>query len=159
LNDYLPVRFSLRSEYALRALIRLGDSYDGEVVSIQEIAEQQGIPKRFLEQILNELRAGDFVESKRGIAGGYRLARPPEEVTLAQVLRHVEGTLAPVAQWSEKPVKLNPQAAGAQQAIRAVMKNVREAVVTVLEHVSLAELCAQARRLQGNPVSGPEYFI
>src|SRR2546426_7767609 len=88
------MKLSLRGEYALRALVVLGLNYHKPVVRIQTISEQQNIPKRFLEQILNELRSAGVVESKRGVAGGDRLALPPAKVTPAQVIRHVGGDLA-----------------------------------------------------------------
>src|SRR3989440_12705533 len=91
------MKLSLRGEYALRALLVLGLNYDDRVVPISAISEQQNIPKRFLEQILNDLKSAGLVESKRGIAGGYRLARPPQRIALATVVRHLEGALAPVS--------------------------------------------------------------
>ena len=75
------MKLSVRGEYALRALIVLGLNYGKPVVPIQTISKQQNIPKRFLEQILNDLRSAGVPESKRGIKGGYRLARPPEKIT------------------------------------------------------------------------------
>src|SRR3989454_10667230 len=89
------MKLSLRGEYALRALLVLGLNYKQSVVRIQTISEQQNIPKRFLEQILNDLKSAGVLESKRGVAGGYRLALPPDKGTLAQGIRHVEGALAP----------------------------------------------------------------
>src|SRR5438034_9351028 len=91
------MKLSLRGEYALRALIVLGLNYNQPVVRAQTIAKQQNIPKRFLEQILNDLKSGGIVESRRGVNGGYRLARPPEQINLASVVRHIEGALAPVS--------------------------------------------------------------
>src|SRR2546427_10723728 len=91
------MKLSLGREYALRALLILGLNYDQPVVRIQTISEQQNIPKRFLEQILHDLKSAGVVQSKRGVAGGYRLARRPEEITLASVGRHLEGALAPVS--------------------------------------------------------------
>ena len=88
------MKLSLRGEYSLRALVVLGFNYGQEVVPIQTISRDQNIPKRFLKQILNDLKSGGFVESRRGVAGGYRLAMPPEKVNLA-VIRHVEGALDP----------------------------------------------------------------
>jgi Rrf2 family protein len=78
------MKLSLRGEYALRALLVLGLNYDREVVRIQTISQQQNVPKRFLEQILNDLKSAGIVQSRRGVAGGYRLARPPEEITLKE---------------------------------------------------------------------------
>ena len=72
---FLSMKLSLRGEYALRALIVLGLNHDQSVVRIQTISDQQNIPKRFLEQILNDLKSAGIVESKRGITGGYRLAK------------------------------------------------------------------------------------
>ncbi len=141
------MKLSLRGEYALRALIALGESYEGDVVSMQTVSEQQEISKRFLEQIFNDLRSGGFVESKRGIAGGYRLSRPMEEITVAEVIRHIDGELRPLSGGSKKP-KPNTQAAGAQMAIRAVMRDVRDAVVRVLSQVTIADLHERARTQQ-----------
>lgn len=87
------MKLSLRGEYALRALLVLGLNHGDHVVKIQAISDQQNIPKRFLEQILNDLRSAGVVESKRGVAGGYRLSKPPEEITLAFVIRHFEARL------------------------------------------------------------------
>jgi Rrf2 family cysteine metabolism transcriptional repressor len=96
------MKLSLRGEYALRALLVLGLNYGQPVVRIQTISADQNIPKRFLEQILNDLKSAGIVRSKRGVAGGYRLARRPEEITLAAVVRHLEGALAPVSCVSER---------------------------------------------------------
>jgi Rrf2 family protein len=141
------MKLSLRGEYALRALVALGESYDRDVVSMQRVSGQQEIPKRFLEQVFNDLRAGGFVESKRGIAGGYRLARPMEEITLAEVIRHIDGTLRTTSAAARKP-RLNTQAGGAQLAIRGVMRDVRDAVVQVLSKVTIADLFERAQMLQ-----------
>src|SRR5258708_21648010 len=83
------MKLSLRGEYALRALIVLGLNYGRDVVRIHVISAQQNIPKRFLEQILNDLKSARVVESRRGVAGGYRLSRPPGKITLAEVNRRI----------------------------------------------------------------------
>src|SRR5688572_15070722 len=95
------MKLSLRGEYALRALIVLGLNEGREVVRIQTISQEQNIPKRFLEQILNDLKSAGILESKRGLAGGYRLKLAPEKITLARVIRLIEGPLAPVSCVSE----------------------------------------------------------
>src|SRR5437870_7604378 len=144
------MKLSVRGEYALRALLVLGRDYleDDSVVRIQAISEQQNIPKRFLEQILNDLKSAGLVESKRGVAGGYRLRRPPQRITLAEIIRHLEGPLAPVSCVSERFYEKCscPDEAGC--AIRSVMKEVRDAVVNILEKLSVADLCARSRQLQ-----------
>src|SRR5258708_21992816 len=96
------MKLSLRGEYALRALLVLGLNYSKDVIRIHTISEQQNIPKRFLEQILNDLKSAGLVKSKRGVSGGYRLARRPEGVTPAQVVRPIGRAPAPGGCGSEK---------------------------------------------------------
>jgi Rrf2 family protein len=153
------MKLSLRGEYALRAMLVLGLNYEQPVVRIQAISDQQSIPKRFLEQILNDLKSGGFVQSKRGVAGGYRLARSPEQITLASIVRHVEGALAPVSCVSERFYEKCSCPDESRCAIRSVMKEVREAIVSIVERVTVAELCQRARRLQGELLSPLDFVI
>src|SRR6266404_291240 len=142
------MKLSLRGEYALRALVVLGTHYPKPVLSIQVISAQQNIPKRFLEQILNDLKSAGVVESKRGIAGGYRLALPPEDISLATVIRHIEGALAPVSCVSGRFYEKCSCPNEARCAIRSVMKEVRDAVVKIVERLTVADLCARSRQLE-----------
>jgi len=153
------MKLSLRGEYALRAMLVLGLNYERPVVRIQVISDQQNIPKRFLEQILNDLKSAGFVQSKRGVAGGYRLARKPEQITLAEVVRHVEGALAPVSCVSERFYEKCSCPDESRCAIRSVMKEVRDAIVKILEGVTIAELCLRARRLEATPPSALDFVI
>ncbi len=153
------MRLSLRGEYALRALLVLGLRYDEPLVRIQAISDQENIPKRFLEQILNDLKSAGFVESRRGVAGGYRLAKPPEEITLAAVVRHIEGALAPVSCVSEQFYEKCSCPDETRCAIRSAMKEVRDAVVRVAERITVAELCQRARDLQQSPLNPLDYVI
>ena len=155
------MKLSTRGEYALRALLVLGQDYiaDDSVVRIQEISAKQNIPKRFLEQILNDLKSAGVVESKRGVAGGYRLSRPPETITLATIIRHVEGALAPISCVSERFYEKCSCPDEARCAIRSVMKEARDAVVQVVERVTIAELCERASRLQQEPLSPLDFVI
>jgi len=142
------MKLSLRGEYALRALVVLGLNYHKPVVRIQTISEQQNIPKRFLEQILNELRSAGVVESKRGVAGGYRLALPAEQVTLARVIRHIDGALAPVRCVSERFYEKCSCPDEGTCGIRSVMKEVRDAIAKILENYTVADLCQRADKLR-----------
>jgi len=153
------MKLSLRGEYALRALLVLGLNYDDSVVRIQTISEQQNIPKRFLEQILNDLKSAGLVQSKRGVAGGYRLARRPEEISLAAVVRHIEGALAPVSCVSERFYEKCSCPDESRCAIRSAMKEVRDAVVKVAERVTIAELCERSRKLQHEPEGELDFVI
>src|SRR5579862_3665625 len=153
------MKLSLRGEYALRALLVLGLHYDQPVVRIQAISEHQNIPKRFLEQILNDLKSAGVVQSRRGVAGGYRLAKPPEEITLAAIVRHVEGALAPVSCVSERFYEKCSCPDESRCAIRSVMKEIREAVVRVAERVTIAEMCERWRKLQQEPLTALDFVI
>ena len=155
------MKLSVRSEYALRALLVLARDYqeDDSVVRIQEVSDRQNIPKRFLEQILNDLKSAGIVESRRGVAGGYRLRRPPERVTLAEIVRHIEGPLAPVSCVSEKFYEKCTCPDESRCAIRSVMKETRDAIVAIMDRVTLAELCDRARKLEQEPLSASDFVI
>ena len=155
------MKLSVRGEYALRALIVLGLDYieDDSVVRIQEISKRQNIPKRFLEQILNDLKSSGILESKRGIAGGYRLKVPPDRITLAEVIRHIEGPLAPVSCVSERFYEKCSCPDENKCAIRSVMKEVRDAIVKILEDVTVAQLCERVKQLQGIHANPLDYII
>lgn len=153
------MKLSLRGEYALRALLVLGLNYGPGVVRIQTISQEQNIPKRFLELILNDLKSAGVVRSKRGIAGGYRLAKRPEQISLAAVVRHLDGALAPVGCVSEMYYEKCSCPDESRCAIRSVMKEVREAVVKIAERVTIADLCERSRKLQVQPLRDPDFAI
>ena len=153
------MRLSLRGEYALRALLVLGLNYDRPLVRIQAISEEQNIPKRFLEQILNDLKSAGIVQSRRGVAGGYRLAKPPQEITIAAVVRHIDGALAPVSCVSERFYEKCSCPDESRCAIRSVMKEVRDAIVRAVEHITIAELCNRSRELHKNPLNPIDFEI
>ena len=154
------MKLSLRGEYALRAMQVLGTKYHPEdVIRIQTIAKEQNIPQRFLEQILNDLKSAKLVVSKRGVGGGYRLARPPQQITLAPIIRHIEGALAPVGCVSEHFYRKCSCPDESKCALRSVMKDVREAIVDILEKVTVADLCERAQKLKGEPADILDYVI
>src|ERR1041385_4728030 len=145
------MKISLRGAYALRALTVLGLNYGEAVIPIQIISKKQNIPKRFLEQILNDLKSAGIVESRRGVAGGYRLRKPPDQITLAAVVRHVDGMLAPVSCVSARFYEPCSFPDESRCGIRSIMKEVRDAVTRILETVTLAHLCERYRKLQVQP--------
>ena len=153
------MKLTVRGEYALRALLVLGLNYGQPVVRIRTISEHQNIPKRFLEQILNDLKSAGVVQSRRGVAGGYALSRRPEEITLATAVRHIEGALAPVSCVSERFYEKCSCPDESRCAIRSVMKEVREAVVKIMERVTVADLCDRWRRLQQEPLNPFDFAI
>jgi Rrf2 family protein len=154
------MKLSVRGEYALRALLVLGLHHGrGVVVGISEIARQQNIPQRFLEQILTDLKSAGLVQSRRGISGGYQLARDPADISLAEVVRHIEGALAPISCVSEQFYEKCSCPDESRCAIRSVMKEVRDAVVKLAEKISLADICTRARLLGGQVPQALDFMI
>jgi len=151
------MKLSVRDEYALRALIVLGETYEQGLTRIRAIADQQHIPRRFLEQILNDLRMGGFLESRRGVAGGYRLARAPRDITLAALLRHLQGFTAPPAE--DAAASGSPSPDDVATAIQGVMQEAQEALFKVLEQVTLADLCNRVRQQHEKTAAGFVYVI
>jgi Rrf2 family protein len=155
------MKLSVRGEYALRAMQVLARDYqeDDSVVRIHEISQKQNIPKRFLEQILNDLKSAGIVMSKRGVAGGYRLKRSPDQITLAEIIRHIEGPLAPVSCVSEKYYEKCSCPDESRCAIRSVMKEVRDSIVQVMEATTLGHLADRARKLEQQPLNPFDFVI
>src|SRR4051794_5065329 len=90
------MKLSAKTEYACLAMLQMAQEYEsGELLQIRRIADEQGIPSGFLVQILLQLKGASLVASTRGAAGGYRLARPPQEITLADVIEVIEGDVRP----------------------------------------------------------------
>ena len=154
------MKLSQRGEYAIQALLVLSIYYGPEVIRIKDIAKRQNIPRRFLEQILNDLKSGGFVQSRRGVAGGYRLERSPEEISLSEIIRHIEGPLesSDSSNVGDKKRNLHSDEA-AKYAINFVMQEVRSAIVGVLEAVTLSDLCSRVREIQGPMENPPDYII
>jgi Rrf2 family protein len=129
------MRVSAKADYAVRAALQLAAAGEGPVKG-ESIADAQGIPLRFLENILAELRHAGLVQSQRGADGGYWLARKPNEVKIADVIRAVEGPLASVR--SERPEELDYE--GVAEPLRDVWVALRANIRDVLEVVTLADV-------------------
>ncbi len=136
MEDNTAVRVTAKADYALRAALELAAAEGGGPVKGERIAQAQGIPIRFLENILLELRHAGLVQSQRGAEGGYWLARPAAEINLADILRVVEGPLANVRGVRPEEVEYE----GAAEHLREVWIAVRANLRAVLESASLAEI-------------------
>jgi Rrf2 family cysteine metabolism transcriptional repressor len=136
------MNISVKSEYALLAVFDLALQPSGEPVKIADVARRQKIPQKFLELILAGLKQGGFVESRRGAEGGYRLAKPANEITVGEVLRFVEdGKQA-------KRLASNP--------FHQVWKQVDQAVAGILDHTTFAELARTWQKSQARYVANWE---
>lgn len=130
------MRISAKTDYAVRAAAELAAAPDSRPMRAEEIARQQAIPVHFLINILNEMKIAGIVQSHRGVKGGYRLARSPEKITLAEIIRAVEGPLASVHESRPEEVHYT----GAAESLRDVWVAVRANLRAVLESVTLAHL-------------------
>ncbi len=134
-------QLSKRTQYSLRALYALARKYGAGPVLITQLAEEELIPKKFLEQILLSLKTLGLVSSKKGKGGGYQLARPPGEVTLASVIRMMEGPLAPLPCASETRFRKCDECVDIETCgTRMVMREVRDAMAEILERTTLASV-------------------
>ena len=129
------MRVTAKVDYALRALVELAAA-DGATVKGERLADAQSIPLKFLENILGDLRQAGLVVSQRGPDGGYRLERPADQITVADVIRAVDGPLASVR--GERPESMHY--AGPAEQLAPVWIALRAAVRGVLEHVSLRDV-------------------
>ncbi|MFC8600136.1 MULTISPECIES: RrF2 family transcriptional regulator [unclassified Isoptericola] len=132
------MRISAKADYAVRAAAELAAAADGGPVPAESLARAQGVPHRFLEAILSDLRREGIVASRRGAGGGYVLARPADRVTVADVVRAVDGPLVFVRDARPSDLEYTGAAASLLHVWVALRVNVR----AVLEQVSLADLAA-----------------
>jgi Rrf2 family protein len=133
------MRISAKADYAVRAAAELAaSSSEGRPVKGEQLAAAQGIPHKFLENILADLRQAGLVRTRRGSEGGYALTRDPSEIAVADVLRAVEGPLAAVQGTRPEGLRYRGAAARLPEVWVALRANLR----AVLEHVSLADLAA-----------------
>ena len=131
------MRVSAKVDYGLRAMIELAAAGDGPVKG-ERIAQAQEIPLKFLENILGDLRHAGIVRSQRGVEGGYWLAKPADEITVAEVVRAVEGPIANVRGVGPEQVEY----AGSAAPLRDVWIAVRANLRAVLENVTIADLAS-----------------
>lgn len=136
------MRFSKKSEYALRAMIELTQEFGQGLVQRKVLSERQNIPLGFLEMILLSLKNAGLIGSRRGTHGGVYLIKSPREITLGQIIRLLDGPLAPIAcvsQTAYQKCRDCPYAATATCPIQRIMLNVRNAIASVLDHYSLED--------------------
>ena len=132
------MRISAKADYAVRASLELAAADNGEPIKGEQLAEAQDIPLQFLEHILLELKHARLVRAKRGARGGYWLARPPDDITLADVIRAVEGPLANIQDDAPEQTSYP----GHAERLREVWVAVRANLRAVLEQVTLSDVIA-----------------
>jgi len=139
------VAFSTRGEYGVRFMVALARMDHGEPVSLTDIAEQEDLPRAYLEQIIGGLRDAGIIDSQRGAHGGYRLARPANEVRMGAVLKALEGPIVPMACLAEEGSPCNR---AGNCTVSQLWSRVRDSVNEALDSFTLADLAAP-----GSPIA------
>ncbi|MBN2045055.1 MAG: Rrf2 family transcriptional regulator [Anaerolineales bacterium] len=138
------MHLSKRGEYGLRAMIMLAKApVDEKRLTIGEIAREENIPAKFLEQILLSLKNAGLLQSKMGAGGGYYLARPPEQITLGEIKRTLDGPIAPIRCVSQMAYQSCGCPDEENCGLRLVMQDVRDAIADILDNTSLADVQAR----------------
>ena len=133
------MKLTTRSEYALLALVYLARQTDaGKYISVETIAEAQGIPSKFLELLLLTMKRARYVTSSKGRSGGYRLAKPAARITLADVIRLFDGALAPIV--SASMYFYEPTPIEKEERLLMVFKGIRDHVARTLEQTTVADV-------------------
>lgn len=132
---------SSKTKYGLQALILLAEEYNNKPLLISEISERELIPKKFLESILLELKNKGYLISKKGRGGGYKLIKRPDKIRIGDIIRILNGPLAPTSCSSKTAYAPCPECVDVKKCkIRLLMLDVREAIADVLDSESLADL-------------------
>jgi Rrf2 family protein len=134
------IAFSTKGEYGVRLMVQLGRHVGRGPASLAEIAAEEDLPRAYLEQLVVSLREAGLVTSTRGAHGGYELARPPETITMAQVLRALEGPIAPMMCASDDPEHATVCDRSARCTVNVLWVRVRDAVSGALDSMTLADL-------------------
>jgi Rrf2 family protein len=132
-----------KGKYGLKAMIHLAGLEPGDLAQVQDMADRNGIPKKFLDQILSELRNAGLVFSKKGKGGGYSLARPAIEISVGQIVRVLDGPLAPIQCASVSAYRPCDDCCDPSRCkVRLMMVRARDALASVLDSHTLAEMRA-----------------
>jgi Rrf2 family protein len=134
------MQITYKGDYALKAILYLSLNYTKDVVTIHELAEKLDIPFKFLEQVLLELKRAGFVDSRRGIKGGYHLLKPPKDIKIGDVIRFIDGPIEPIACASKGKLY-----SGCDDIYKCVFRDiwveVAESISAVVDNVTFEDLC------------------
>jgi Rrf2 family transcriptional regulator, cysteine metabolism repressor len=140
------VHFSTRGEYGVRLMVELARHHGAGPISLAEMAAHEALPRPYLEQLVVSLREAGLVRSTRGARGGYTLARDPEQVRMGEVIRALEGPIAPMVCASEEPVHAGICERAGFCNVNVLWVKVRDAITDALDSVTLADLAVPRPR-------------
>ena len=156
------MRLSKKGEYAVRALVEIGfesNARPNSLIQISTVAQRTRIPEKFLEQILLALRNGGVLKSRRGVEGGYSLAKVPEEITLGEVIRLLDGPLAPIPCVSKTAYE--PCSCPDQEScgLHLAMQQVRDAIAGILDQYTLHRLIGEVQKHRSSKTTEWQFDI
>lgn len=149
------MRLSTKGRYGVRAMFDLAMHCHEGTIALKSVAQREQISEKYLEHLFASLKKAGLVHSVRGTQGGYRLARPPEEITLGEIIRVLEGPVSPtecVVGGNEKELC----ARAGECVMRSIWSKVRDRINEVLDSITLADICEEQRKLEKN---GYMYYI
>lgn len=150
---------SKKTQYSLRALYSLARNYGQGPTLIAKIAKEEAIPQEFLENILLDLKRKGLVSSKKGKGGGYMLSEPPAQITIGNIIRLIEGPLAPLPCASETAYRKCDECVDDRFCgTRMVMKQVRDAMAGILDKTTLAQVCRRVDEARENAGQGSQEY-
>ena len=132
------MKLSKKSEYACLALIDLSELYDQGLIKIEDICRRKDIPKKYLEQIFLILKGAGYIKSRRGVEGGYKLSKPPEQISIAEILRLMDGALAPIESVSR--YFYEPSPIEKHEPLLNLFRDIRDYIAIKLESTTFADL-------------------
>ncbi len=139
------MKITKRGEYALKALLAMASRRSKEPLSLRQISEEEKLPVKFLEQIMMTLKQAGFVQSTKGKNGGYLLARPAGKIKLGEIIRVIDGSLAPMETGEEIRKKIQKEER--HPGLYSVFFDVRNATCAILDKTSLADVCEKSLEL------------
>jgi Rrf2 family protein len=143
---------TMKTRYALKALVILAERRNREPTLIADLAEREGIPKKFLEAILRELKQHGLLSAQRGRGGGYMLRQSPEDITLLTIIRALDGPIAPVPCLSKTAYRRCEECKSEHSCgVRLLLKDLHEATTRVMEGTTLADLVRRTREAGAEP--------
>ena len=134
------IAFSTKGEYGVRLMVQLGRHYGSGPASLAEIAAEEDLPRAYLEQLVTSLRDAGLVVSTRGARGGYELSRPPLDIGMGEILRALEGPIAPMFCASDDPEHAVTCDRSARCTVNVLWVRVRDAVTSAVDSMTLADL-------------------
>lgn len=151
------MKISQKGLYGLQAMMMLARHYDQGAIRIRDIAYEEDLPEKFLELILLEMKNARMVESVRGAKGGYQLRRPPSEIHLSEIIRLIDGPLAPFGDAEQLRSLIDRDAE--HRTLYQVFLDVRNAAARILEHTTLADIVGPKRPKKGRKKKGEDASV